>query len=82
MLYESDIANLLSQWQKRLDSNVNGQSYKDCLSDCIYDLNCLIDKNFAEEALANESFEQEIKEDDNHWEEYFNSLIENGIFAQ
>ena len=82
MLYESDISHLLSQWQERLESNCNEQSYKDCLSDCIYDLNCLMDKNFAEEALAQESFKQQIKKDDKYWDSFFDNLLADGMFAQ
>lgn len=82
MLYESDISHLLSQWQERLSSDSNEQPYKDCLSDCIYDLNCLMDKNFAEEALAQESFEQQLKKDDKYWDSFFDNLIADGMFAQ
>ena len=82
MLYESDVANLLSQWQERLNSNVDEVPYRDCLNDCIYDLNNLMDKNFAEEALANESFEQSLMNDEGFLNNYFeDKFVNDGVIA-
>lgn len=82
MVYESDITNLLNQWQNRTLNCSNDRGYKDGLNDCIYDLRCLIDKNFAEEALANEAFEQQLKEDAQFWEDYRKAfLVDEGILA-
>ena len=63
MLYESDINNLMSQWEERLCFLVISQSYKDGIRDCMYDLKTLMDKNLEEEALANEAFDQQLMED-------------------
>lgn len=63
MLYESDIKNLMSQWEERLCFLAVSQSYKDGVRDCIYDLKTLMDKNLEEEALANEAFDQQLRED-------------------
>lgn len=63
MLYESDINNLMSQWEERLCFLGISQSYKDGIRDCMYDLKTLMDKNLEEEALANEAFDQQLKED-------------------
>jgi hypothetical protein len=41
-----------------------------------------MDKNFAEEALAQESFEQQLKKDDKYWDSFFDNLIADGMFAQ
>lgn len=60
MLYESDLNKLLGQWTERLDFQTAKQEYKDAVRDCIYDLKCLLDKNFEEEALAEEAFEQQL----------------------
>lgn len=60
MLYDSDLNQLLTQWSERLGFQTAKQEYKDAVSDCIYDLKCLIDKGFEEEALANEAFEQQL----------------------
>ena len=77
MLYNSDINDLLSQWESRL----RGQSpdYKVAVSDCIYDLKCLMEKNFNEEAEATESFDQSIRE--GKWDEFFDNLLKDGMFA-
>ena len=70
MLYESDINKLLGQWTERLDFQTARQEYKDAVRDCIYDLRMLVDKQFQEEVMANESFEQQLKEDEHLWDEY------------
>ena len=74
MLYNSDINGLLSQWEDRL----KGQSpdYRIAVSDCIYDLKCLMDKQ-----LADEAFEHQLEEDSDKWDDYFNNLLADGIFA-
>ena len=74
MLYESDVVSLLSQWQDRLNEHNREQPYRDALSDCIYELNCLMDKNFAEEALAQESYDEQLMRKGN-WDEWFDSLL-------
>ena len=82
MLYEGDLNKLLDQWTDRACHNPADQGYKDGLNECIYDLRCLIDKNFADEALANEAFEQQLEEDSKIWSDYFeNKYLQNGIFA-
>lgn len=75
MLYESDVNDLLQQWEDRLSHQ--SPDYQIALGECIYDLRCLRDKEFEEE--INESFEQMIK--DNDWDGYFKSLLEDGMFA-
>ena len=79
MLYESDINGLLSKWEAHLDSQPS--EYKIGVRDCIYDLRCLMDKNHEEEALAQEAFEQTLKMDEEYWNDYFNNLTADGIFA-
>ena len=70
MLYDSDLNKLLDQWIERLSFQTAKQEYKDALRDCIYDLKCLVDKQFQEECLANEAFEQQLKEDELLWNKY------------
>lgn len=81
MVYESDISSLLSEWKKMLKDKAIEPSYKDAIRDCIYDLNCLIDNNFSQEALAQEAFEQQMKEDWDCWQGYFNNLTSDGVCA-
>jgi hypothetical protein len=73
MLYESDINKLLSQWTERLTFQTAEQPYKDAVRDCIYDLRMLTDKQFQEECLANEAFEQQLREDEHLWNEYLSA---------
>lgn len=81
MLYDSDVNTLLSQWQERLSFQTAKQEYKDAVRDCIYDLRMLIDKQFQEECLANEAFEQKLKEDKELWDNYLSgSYVGDGVF--
>ena len=70
MLYESDVSSLLAQWRQRICHLPVDTAYKDGVNDCIYDLQTLMDKQFQEEALANEAFEQQLKEDEILWNKY------------
>ena len=69
MLYESDVSDLLEKWKNRLSMIAISQEYKDGIRDCMYDLKNVRDKQFEEEALAQESFEQRIKEDASIYDE-------------
>jgi hypothetical protein len=40
---------LASRWQERLDNPNQPTAYKDALSECIYDINCLINHSIEEE---------------------------------
>ena len=60
MIYDSDINRLLSQWETRLSHQT--PDYKTALGECIYDLKCLMNKSFEEEALASEAFLQQLDE--------------------
>ena len=81
MLYESDINNLMSQWEERLCFLGVSQSYKDGIRDCMYDLKTLMDKNLEEEALANEAFEQQLKEDTEIYREMEEMIKKEGVYA-
>ena len=81
MLYESDINNLMSQWEERLCFLGVSQSYKDGIRDCMYDLKTLMDKNLEEEALANEAFEQQLKEDAEFYREMEEMIKKEGVYA-
>ena len=79
MLYESDINSLFDKWETHLIDQ--SQDYKIAVRDCIYDLKCLIDKLDEEEALAHESFQESLKDSEGFWDEWFDSLISDGLFA-
>jgi hypothetical protein len=81
MLYESDINNLMSQWEERLCFLSVSQSYKDGIRDCMYDLKTLMDKNLEEEALANEAFDQQLKEDAEIYREMEEMIKKEGVYA-
>lgn len=49
MVYVSDLQQLISAWQERMDSPVHPSSYKDALMDCIYELNQLVNKTLLDE---------------------------------
>lgn len=81
MLYESDITGLIDQWKDRAESCSIEQSYKDGINDCIYDLLSLLDKISADESLAQESFDQTLKNDSDILNEYFSNYVNNGPAA-
>ena len=81
MLYESDINNLMSQWEERLCFLGVSQSYKDGIRDCMYDLKTLMDKNLEEEALANEAFDQRLKEDAEIYREMEEMIKKENVYA-
>ena len=81
MLYESDINNLMSQWEERLCFLGVSQSYKDGIRDCMYDLKTLMDKNLEEEALANEAFDQQLKEDAEFYRELEEMVKNKGVYV-
>ena len=62
MLYESDVNNLLAQWKNELNQSKD-VSFQDGIRDCIYDLTMLMRRNFEEEALAQEAWEQQMADD-------------------
>lgn len=74
MLYESDLNKLIDQWTDRLGFQTAQQEYKDAVRDCIYDLKMLIDKQFQEEIMSNEAFEQQLKRDEKLWDEYISGV--------
>lgn len=49
MITISDIQKLSASWSKRLDTSFQPSSYKDALSECIYELNQLIAHSIDEE---------------------------------
>ena len=57
MVYIADLQQLINSWQERLGSNVQPSPYKDALSDCIYDLNQLINR-----AILNEMAEKDARD--------------------
>lgn len=75
MLYDSDVNALLSQWQEVANRPFVDSSYKDAVRDCIYDLRMLVDKQFQEEVMAAESFEQRLEEDKAFYKDLENMLI-------
>ena len=81
MIYESDIDKLINQWVENPVFKSEPQ-YKDAVMDCIYDLRKLMDKNFIDEILAHEAFEEQLKEDSKFWNDYYNAFLKNdGIMA-
>lgn len=76
MLYESDISQLLTRWEAGLDKH--SSDYKIAVRDCIYDLRGLIDKQHEEESIcANEAFEQQLEQDAQFWNDYYNAFLNN-----
>ena len=50
MIYDSDIASLISKWEIRLKETSNVRDYKDALSECINELHEVLEDSIIEEA--------------------------------
>ena len=59
MLYLSDLQALIKSWTERLDSPAQPLFYKDALSECIYELNQVINKALLDEMTYEDYLSQE-----------------------
>lgn len=48
----TDLQNLISQWTERMGDNTQPLPYRDALGECIYELNCLINKVLQDEMMT------------------------------
>lgn len=78
MVYISDLQQLISSWQKRLDSSVQPPSYKDALLDCIYELNSLIDCTLLDEMTEEDASEYLLSQ---QADDYFSNLEPEEFYA-
>lgn len=63
MVYINDLQQLVSVWLDRLDNPAQSSDYRDALSECIYDLNNLIESMINEEFSAKEVFDSMAADD-------------------
>jgi hypothetical protein len=63
MIYTNDLQKLSDSWKERLSSNTQPSSYKDALSECIYELDNLICRSIEEEF----SYKNFLEEADSHY---------------
>ena len=59
MIYNCDINQLISEWNKRMTDTSYDPSYHDALNDCIYELNNLLSKSIEEELTYQDYLEME-----------------------
>ena len=59
MVTVSDLQQLVSKWQKRVDSPIQPFAYKTGISECIFELNQLIDQSIEEELTYQDFLDQE-----------------------
>jgi hypothetical protein len=55
MIYISDIQQLADKWTERMNNPAQSFDYKNALSECIYDLNQLINKTLLDELTEEEA---------------------------
>jgi hypothetical protein len=58
MIYTNDLQKLSDSWKERLSNNTQPLSYKDALSECIYELDNLICRSIEEEFSYNDFLEE------------------------
>jgi hypothetical protein len=63
MITVSDIQQLLASWTERLDTSFQPSSYKDALSECIYELNQLINKTLLDEMTEEDAREYMLSQE-------------------
>lgn len=63
MIYISDVQQLADKWTERMNNPSQSLEYKDALSECIYELNQLINKTLINE-MTEEDARQYILEQD------------------
>lgn len=63
MIYTNDLQKLSDSWKERLSNNTQPPSYKDALSECIYELDNLICRSIEEEF----SYKDFLEEADSHY---------------
>jgi hypothetical protein len=68
MFYESDITNLVTQWNDRASNPIYDDSYRKAVAECAYELNTALLKAFEEEVNAWEFL------DEQYADEYLSSL--------
>ena len=49
MIYVSDLQHLISQWTDRMRNHAHPSSYRDAISECIYELSKVINSSIEEE---------------------------------
>ena len=63
MIYVNDVQQLADKWTERMNNPTQSFDYKTALSECIYDLNQLINKTLLDE-LTEEDARQYLLEQD------------------
>lgn len=67
MICVSDVQQLIQGWTERLGNPAQPAPYRDALSECVYDLNNLINRSIQEELSYQDYLEQQA-------DEYFSNL--------
>lgn len=62
MICVSDVQQLIHDWTERLGNPAQPSPYKDALSECIYELNNLINRSIQEELDYQDYLEQQANE--------------------
>lgn len=60
MIYVTDLQNLVSQWLSRSTDHSYPSPYRDAISECICDLNTLLENHFREEIESHEAYEESL----------------------
>ena len=55
MIYINDLQQLADKWTERMNNPAQSFEYKNALSECIYDLNQLINKTLLDELMEEEA---------------------------
>ena len=59
MIYLSDLQQLIASWTERMGNPTHTSSYRDAVSECLYELNCLLEKALNDQLSAQDYIAQQ-----------------------
>jgi len=77
MIYISDIQQLADKWTDRMNNPAQSFEYKNALSECIYELNQLVNKTLLDEMTEEDAKQDLLKQAD----DYFSNLEPEEFYA-
>lgn len=80
MIYISDVQQLADKWTKRMNNPTQSFDYKNALSECIYELNQLINKTLLDEMTEEDARQYMLEQEAGYYanlepEDYYATAI-------
>ena len=77
MIYISDIQQLANKWTERMNNPTQSFDYRNAISECVYDLNQLINRTFLDEMTEEDARQYMLEQDADYYnsEDYYAAAI-------